>query len=48
MCVCGGGGGATIYVPISTEGPSTSTTRPKTGSQVKGLRAGTLKELMFY
>ena len=27
-----GGGGGAIYVPISTEGSGTPTTRPKTGS----------------
>ena len=27
----GGGGGCTIYVPMSTEGSGTPTTRPKTG-----------------
>ena len=43
MCGGGGGGGGvgvgggrTIYMPISTEGSGTPTTRPKTGSPVKG------------
>ena len=31
-------GGQTNYMPISTEGSGTPTTRPKTGSQVYGLR----------
>ena len=38
MCVCVCGGGESIYVPISTEGPGTPTTGPTTGSP--GSRSG--------
>ena len=36
----GAGLGITIYVPISTEGSGTPTTRPKTGYPAKGLWGG--------
>ena len=36
--VCVGGG--TIYMPISTEGSGTPTTRPWTGSSIQGLGVG--------
>ena len=46
----GGGGGAgegTIYMPISTEGSSMPTTRPKTCSPARGMRKDEWDNLEF-